>query len=382
MIDAGKLHITLNYTAGKVQQVSIQSTRPLHISRLFIGKTPEQTLTILPLLFNVCGIAQAFAAFTALSHALNIPENSSATLARQMLVNVEMVREHCWWLLINRNKTQLAPFIQCLNPFKAALFVNGNPFSLTSQLEINFEKLDCLIQQLEANVNVIFAEQRLDFLAIKNTDDLKTWLKNNPSLPATLLNELFELQYQNLGRTELHLLPKLNDKELNQYLSQQNADEFSRTPIWQGKCYESSCLNRLQFNLLIADLLTQYGNGLLTRLASRLLELASLPDILRQNAAKLRTSSPLKDWKSYGETGLAQVQTSRGLLIHRVALKQDKIADYQIIAPTEWNFHPRGVAALSLQQLTASNTTLLQQQARLIINALDPCVSFTVRIEE
>jgi len=378
MIDAGKLHITLNYAAKKVQQVNIQSTRPLHISRLFIGKTPEQTLTILPLLFNVCGVAQSFAAVTALSNALNKKENMALTLARQMLVNVEMLREHCWWLLINRDKTQLAPFMQCLNSFKSALFVNGNAFNLNSQLQINEKLLENLILQLENSLNQNFAEQRLDFLAIKNADNLLQFLKNNASIPANLLNELFERQYQSVGRTEFSLLPELTEVELNDYLTQQNADELSRFPTWKNQCYESSCLNRQQFNPLIADLLQKYGNGLLTRFAARLCELANLADVIKQNAAALKMASPLIDSKSC----LAQVQTSRGLLIHCVELHHGVIKNYQIIAPTEWNFHPRGVVALSLQQLTASNTTLLQQQARLLINALDPCVSFEVLIEE
>jgi len=378
MIDAGKLHITLNYAAKKVQQVNIQSTRPLHISRLFIGKTPEQTLTILPLLFNVCGVAQSFAAVTALSNALNKKENMAFTLTRQMLVNVEMLREHCWWLLINRDKTQLAPFMQCLNQFKSALFINRNAFSLNSQLQINEKLLENLILQLENSLNQIFAEQRLDFLAIKNADNLLQFLKNNASIPANLLNELFELQYQSVGRTEFSLLPELTEVELNEYIAQQNTDELSRFPTWKNQCYESSCLNRQQFNPLISDLLQKNGNGLLTRFAARLCELANLADVIKQNAAALKMASPLIDSKSC----LAQVQTSRGLLIHRVELHHGVIKNYQIIAPTEWNFHPRGVVALSLQQLTASNTTLLQQQARLLINALDPCVSFTVLIEE
>jgi hypothetical protein len=122
---------------------------------------------------------------------------------------------------------------------------------------------------------------------------LVEWLKNNSSLPAILLNELLLNQYHDLGRTELSLLPALNGNDLRNYLSQQNADELSRFPTWHGVCYESSCLNRQQFNPLIADLLQNYGNGLLTRLASRLLELASLPDLLRQHAAELRTGSPI-----------------------------------------------------------------------------------------
>lgn len=395
MIDAGKLIITLQcrselirpYTFApnkfSVQNVNIQSTRPLHISRLFIGKTLEQTLTILPLLFNVCGVAQSFAAFTALSQALAIEENPSATLARQILVNVEMMREHCWWLLIHRDKTQLAPFIQFVNQFKQALFVNGNAFSLNSQLQINDELLENLISKLENNVDALFLGQRLNFLAIENVEDLLQWLKKNHSIPAALLNELFELQYQSLGRIELHLLPELTEAELNQHLSEQNADEFSRFPTWQGKAYENSCLNRQQSQPLIADLLEHYGNSLLTRLASRLCELANLPDVLRQNATKLMTASPLKDWQScVPQTGLAQIQTSRGLLIHRVELKHGMIANYQIIAPTEWNFHPQGVAALSLQQLTAPDKSTLQQQAALVINALDPCVGFELLIEE
>lgn len=380
MIDAGKLHITLNYAAGKVQQVNIQSTRPLHISRVFIGKTPEQTLMTLPLLFNICGVAQSFAAFTALSQALAIEENPNATLARQMLVNVEMLREHCWWLLINRDKTQLAPFIQCLNPFKSALFVNGNAFSLNSQLQINDDLLESLILQLENNVNAIFTGQRLTFLALNNTDDLAEWLKNNSSISATLLNELFELQYQSLGRTELNLLPALNGNDLRNYLSQQNADEFSRFPTWQGLCYENSCLNRQQFQPLIVDLLQKYGNGLLTRFASRLSELANLPDILRQHAMDMRTGSPLKDCQSCDEMGLAQIQTSRGLLIHRVELNHGVIKNYQIIAPTEWNFHPHGIAALSLHTLTAPDEITLRHQATLLIQALDPCVKFALSL--
>jgi uptake hydrogenase large subunit len=249
---------------------------------------------------------------------------------------------------------------------------------LNSQLQINDKLLESLISQLENSLNKIFAGQRFNFLAIENANDLLQWLKNNHSIPAALLNKLFELQYQSLGRTELSLLPELNDKELSQYLSQQNAEEFIRFPTWQHKCYETSCLNRQQYQPLITDLLRNYGNGLLTRLAARLVELVNIPDLIKQNIAEIRTGSPLKDYQS----SLAQVQNSRGLLIHRVALKQDKIADYQIIAPTEWNFHPQGVAALSLQQLTAPTKTLLEQQARLIINALDPCVGFELLIKE
>ena len=383
MIDAGQLQITLSVSAQKVQGVEITSTRPLHTSRLFIGKTPEQTLALLALLFYVCGIAQAFAAHTALSQALGLDENPAATLARQVLLDVEIIREHSWWLLINRDKARLAPFIHLPNQFKKVLFKNGNAFSLNSQLQIDHAQLDKLISQLENAVNDTFAGQRLSWLALQHLDNLHAWLHNNTSIPALMLHEIIENNDQNLGHTELNLLPLLDNHQLHQYLSQHNAADFSRTPSWQGQCYETSCLNRQQNHPLIADLLQQHGNSVFTRLASRLLELASLPDRLQQHSKDLMTASPLKDWQSYfSKTGLAQIQASRGLLIHNVALKSGIISHYQIIAPTEWNFQPNGIAALSLQQLTAPNKTLLQQQAAMLINAIDPCVGFELRIEE
>jgi len=207
-------------------------------------------------------------------------------------------------------------------------------------------------------------------------------LNNNASFAALLLHDIMENNDQNLGRTELHLLPPLDHHQLHHYLSQQNAADFSRTPSWQGKRYETSCLNRQQHQSLIACLLQQHGNSVFTRLASRLLELASLPDSLRQHSKDLITASFLKDWQSYfSNTGLAQIQASRGLLIHQVTLKNGIISHYQIIAPTEWNFQPNAIAALSLQHLTASNKILLQQQAERVINAIDPCVGFELHIE-
>lgn len=366
MIDAGKLKITLSCDNGKVRKVEIESTRPLHTNRLFIGKTPEQTLKILPLLFNVCGVAQSFAAF----QALGIAQNSAETAARNLLLNVEIVREHCWWLLIHTDKARLAPFLKYVTDFKKALFVDGDAFSLNSQLEINHEQLNGLHIQLETDLDALFLNQRQRFLDAKNKDDLQVWLNDNASIPALLLRDLQANNYQDLGRCVLRLLPKLTDSDLLESFN-------SQTPTWKNECCETSCLNRQQAQPLIADLLEKYGNGLITRLTSRLFELATMPNVLRQNFIDIQTPSN----QTQNKTGAAQIQASRGLLIHKVELENGVIANYQIVAPTEWNFQRGGVAALSLQSLSARDTTTLRQHAALIINAIDPCVGFELVID-
>lgn len=384
LIDTGKLIIKLccrgdlnrPYT---ISNVSIQSTRPLHISRLFIGKTPQQVLTLLPLLFNVCGIAQAYAAFSALNQALNIEINSTANTARQLLLNVEIIREHCWWLLINRDKTKLSPFIALVSQFKQALFVNGDAFSLNSQLQVNHQQLAVLIKQLELELNPLFNQQRLEFLALKTKSELMQWLACNNSLIAIVLNELADNKC--LGKSDIGLLPVLDNTVLNDYLLQQNTAEFSYYPNWQNKPYETTCVNRHKNQLLIAELLNTYGNSVFTRLISRFIELAQAVELLKQYSIELTQASNYYHCAIIANTGLAQVQASRGLLIHRVELIAGIISRYQIIAPTEWNFHPQGVVAQSLKQLTAPNKNLLKAQAGLIINAIDPCVAFELNID-
>ena len=80
-------------------------------------------------------------------------------------------------------------------------------------------------------------------------------------------------------------------------------------------------------------------------------------------------------------TGIAQVEAARGRLVHRVELDGDRVQRYQILAPTEWNFHPRGVLAQGVKGLAVSNKALLRRQTELLINAIDPCVGYELQID-
>jgi len=48
---------------------------------------------------------------------------------------------------------------------------------------------------------------------------------------------------------------------------------------------------------------------------------------------------------------------------------------YRVLAPTEWNFHPRGVLAQALSALRGPQAA---DNARTLAVAFDPCVEFTV----
>jgi Ni,Fe-hydrogenase I large subunit len=71
------------------------------------------------------------------------------------------------------------------------------------------------------------------------------------------------------------------------------------------------------------------------------------------------------------------VDAARGLLAHRVELREGVLRDYRILAPTEWNFHPQGPLARGL--LGASGPDL-EWRAALLASSLDPCVPYRIEV--
>ena len=90
----------------------------------------------------------------------------------------------------------------------------------------------------------------------------------------------------------------------------------------------------------------------------------------------------------FTDVGLARVDSARGLLIHQMRLAARPagepafIADYRIVAPTEWNFHPDGAFMREARAAAHCGTASLRHRLRALALALDPCVAVRWTIEE
>lgn len=392
MTPAGFIHIDLYHRSGNATGVKIASSRPDAIARVLIGKTPEQVLGTVPLLFTLCGNAQAYAALQACRSALAMGVEAGLDSARDMLVQLETLREHAWRILLDwpvfvglaQDKKAMAALLKFDALFKRHLFRDGEAFKLDSCLDIDAAQLIKLIDELEALIGVFIFNGRLaNFQSLTGEAQLKDWLLQNNALAANMLNYLYSSNWAATGQNDIACLPELQSDALERQMRQQDLAAFSRTPHWQGRCFETTLLNRQLLQPLIADLHSRYGNGLIVRMLARLEEVALIPSQLRRLLTQIKNQPVLP---AIGTTndgiGLAQVQAARGLLIHRLELQQERIDDYRIIAPTEWNFHPEGVVAQGLKQLTAANPIDLQRQAELLINAVDPCVQYTLNLTD
>ncbi|MEF3077289.1 Ni,Fe-hydrogenase I large subunit [Methylobacter sp. Wu1] len=388
MTPDGTVHIELYHRAGQASGARIASTRPDIAPLVLLGKTPEQILDIVPLLFTLCGNAQACVALLTCRAALGMTAEPESDAARDLLVQLETLREHAWRILLDwpgliglpPDKKALAALLKFDALFKRHLFRHGEAYKLDSCLDIDAVQLTQLTAELEALIDAAIFNGRLaDFRTLACETQLCDWLSQNEALPACLLNDLYNRNWTAIGQNEVDCLPELEADALNRQMQQEDLAAFCRAPHWQGRCFETTPLTRQRSHPLIAGLQHHYGNGLMVRFVARLLEVAAIPLRLSRGIEQKPAPAIVS---STGGIGLAQLQAARGLLIHRLELRHGRVYDYRIAAPTEWNFHPEGVVAQGLKHLKAEGPNDLRRQAELLINSVDPCVLYNLKLTD
>jgi Ni,Fe-hydrogenase I large subunit len=384
----GQIEIDLFPVAEKTDTVAILSNRPVLASRVMVGKSPEQVLSLLPLMFNVCGIAQGRVAISAITQQLGIQSSVAQEHARDMLVMIETVREHLmrifldWPDLFQQScDNEVFPFVSGLmKETNAALFREGDAFSLDSELQPDLPKLQLILSRLDELLSThVFQLPPGEWLSLKNIDDLTYWSHHSDGIAGHSVSTILCNGWGNQGGSHSQSLPELHPEQLLEQFNSDDADAFIRQPQWQGELYETTPLSRQQSHALIYNLQQTHENSLITRWAARLAELAGLPMKIQRCLDTIMNEGDTHMMHTH-TYGVAQHEAARGRLIHRVEIQQNLVTRYQILAPTEWNFHPQGLIKQSLSGLQADNNDELRQLARLMINAIDPCVGYELRI--
>jgi coenzyme F420-reducing hydrogenase alpha subunit len=384
----GKLHIRLDPDG-----VTIASTRPVRAAGLLVGRGIAETPRLLPSLFSICATAQATACVSAIEQALGLTTDPEVQARRLRLVAAETLREHLWRILLDWPRMlgeppdagAMALVMASHGIWKAALGGGGDLYRPGAAIPaIDGAEGAPPPGDLTALVtSQVFGLGPARWRAqVKEMDDLSTWAARTPTTAARLVHSVIDTGWAGLGRSRVDALPQPRTCDLDRHLSGQDqaVDAFVAAPIWEGRPRETSPLTRQQDQPLVQDLKQRFGNGLLARLAAQLTEAARIMTVDGSTLAgpppvpaSLTTGLP-------GGVGLAMIQAARGLLVHRVRVDNGCIADYRILAPTEWNFHPQGVVAVGLAGLMEEAPTAdLEWLARLFIIAVDPCVDFELQ---
>lgn len=163
---------------------------------------------------------------------------------------------------------------------------------------------------------------------------------------------------------------------------------WCKAPRLDGKAAEMGALARqlADGNMLIRDLAAQGGGNVFSRVTARLMEAARLIPAMERWAGQLRPGEPFYSearLPAEGE-GFGLVEAARGGLGHWLRVRNDCILNYQIIAPTTWNFSPRdrnGVPGPLEQALVGAPVRAGEADpvsVQHIVRSFDPCMVCTV----
>ncbi len=384
-MNAACIHIVCKAAADP--EISID--RPVHAARVFHGKSCDEVLRLLPLMFSVCGTAQAIAGSHAMRAAAGEPHSEAVTVAHGALVRFEVAREHLWRVLIDwprftehRQRSRALGAMQALVPQARDALFGGSPFALTPTLARDHRALDKVRDDFNALLESdVLGIAPAKWLAMDELGELLDYLETHDGAVPRLLKLLVRSGWQGACQSDTESLPRLAATDIDGILARGGADRFVEAPDWAGSARETSALTRQRDNRLVAAVIEEFGVGLLARAVASVVELAATTQDIGMIIDGF-AGPGIASEQTAGNAGVTQVDAARGLLVHRVVRDGDIITDYRVVAPTEWNFHESGAVAEGLAGLSADNRDLERQQADLFLTLMDPCVGWSLELTD
>ncbi|MCR6631627.1 MAG: nickel-dependent hydrogenase large subunit [Magnetospirillum sp.] len=385
MFPEARLDVSLRLRDGVVADVAVRSTRLVQASRLFAGRRPDEVTGLLPTVFALCGTAQVLAGLAAMEQASGLPPSAAQAPARQLLLLTEIVAEHGlglardWPALLGAEPDLAAA--RCIRAAQVAIRPALYPAGDWNRpgggaLAPDTAKLTATIAILRAALTELLGAP-IDKLAA-DLDAFRAWIARASQPPARLLAEISAAELAGFGRGPFLPMPEQGPADLPVRLATDREGTYVARPDYAGRVYETGPLARLSWHPVVAGLMGAHGPGLFARMAARVMEVASSLQEMDELVQDLG-GEQAPAWCLVDGAGLGLVEAARGLLVHRVELEGGRVRRYQILAPTEWNFHPEGPLARGLRGVAA--TPDLARRAQLLASALDPCVACAVQVE-
>ena len=163
---------------------------------------------------------------------------------------------------------------------------------------------------------------------------------------------------------------------------------WNKAPRLAGEVVETGALARqlADGQPLVRDAVARVGGTVHTRVLARLVELARVVPMMEGWLGQIVPREPFCHTAPLPDDGdgVGLTEAARGALGHWVRLRGGRIASYQIIAPTSWNFSPRDAAgtpgaleaALEGAPVQPGETSPVSVQH--IVRSFDPCMVCTV----
>ncbi len=163
---------------------------------------------------------------------------------------------------------------------------------------------------------------------------------------------------------------------------------WNKAPRLAGQVVETGALARQMVagQALLRDVAGRHGASVHSRVLARLIELACVVPWMEAWLLALRPGEPFHAAFTVPAEGRAVglTEAARGALGHWLAVHGGRIANYQIVAPTSWNFSPRDAAGtpgaleaalVGIEVAPGDKSPVAVQH---VVRSFDPCMVCTV----
>ena len=374
---AGQIRITVTTAAAHAPRVAIANSRPVGLATRLAGLEPEAALRRVSLLYSACRSAQTLAGCEAIEAAHDFAVAPEHRLARSFLLAAETVLEHAQGIFLHWPQLlgKPATYVPTVGQLHASL---GNlARSLYPQNDwmrpgggLLQPDHSALAACLHSARNALSAA---NLASLPEAASLEAWLQTAEGPAANLLRHIEDNGWQSYGAGNVAALEAVEQSTLGTLLAHDENLDFVAQPTWQGAPHWTGPLARQSNHPLVHAAAARHGCGLAAHLFAQCIETQRMFEEMHALLPQLKHARP-EDFSPREGSGLGLVQAARGLLAHRVEIATGHLTRYQILAPTEWNFHPRGIVAQGLAHSPAGAS----QAADLFIAALDTCVPCSI----
>jgi len=330
----------------------VRRHRPQGIERLFRGQPAEALPGLLASVYTLCGHAHRLTARLAIAAAQRASTALTPEDARSLQRHT--VREHArritldWPMLAGLRSADTMPaFQRC--PTLA---------SLAASTQVRSDDMNAW---LHADVLGMPPPAWCSAVRREGAAWLLDWCETTDT-PAAQSLRVAASQARNIGIAARPL--QLQGDEAAQHAlaaALAASANFIDAPQSRGACAETGPWTRAN------DHATGTHQNAWMRLAARLADLVHLcaPEGSAWLAHGALNTGP--------NEGMAWTETARGLLVHWLRLDGTRVTDCRALAPTDWNFHPRGGVAQALTSLPMGDAT--HDPTCWLVAAFDPCVA-------
>lgn len=340
------LNIVVRTEQGRVTEVKIASPRK-NVAPVFVGRTPAEAAALAKSLFSLCPMAQSLAARSAGEAALEMSPPAGELRRRALDLLCERYGEMLRASLLDwpveggadpESLDALRKTMQCLRDLPGS----AEAATLCARVEKAAESLGL---RAFAQGGGFFGRQWAEIVAHEKHWDLQP--------------------------RHVDFLRASDDVEVALAMKD---PKFALAPRLAGRCVETGACARRGV----------YGESLSGRIAARYADMASALDGIATLVEGGAAPEGLLAAQNTGVgEGFAALESARGRLFHAMALDETgRIAQYVIVAPTEWNFHSEGPFVQVLHEADIGSGDAARKRVARMAFAYDPCIRVSVEIRD